>query len=227
MQRFAVIGLGRFGSRLAANLAAAGQEVIAIDRSERIVEEMRDRVTLAVALDATDEQALRSQGVDQADVAVVGIGNDFEAASLTTVILKQIGVDKVISRAATPTSAHILARIGADEIVNPEDESADRWAVRLANPWFLSHIELDADYSIVDIETPSQWIGKTPKELRLRSDFGIHIVAIRKRAPSTDPDGAMVHTGLRIPMPDQPLQEQDILMVMGPDEKLTDLPKQE
>ncbi|MEO1129681.1 MAG: NAD(P)-binding protein, partial [Planctomycetota bacterium] len=87
LERFAVIGLGRFGTRLAKNLAASGAEVIAIDRDRLIVEELRDQVTLAIALDATDEQALRIQGVDQVDCAIVGIGNNFEANALTTVLL--------------------------------------------------------------------------------------------------------------------------------------------
>ena len=121
MQRFAVIGLGRFGSRLAAGLASAGQEVIAIDLDERIVEQLRDRVTVAVAMDSTNEKALEAHGLDKVDAAVVCMGSAFEANALTTVILKQYGVERVISRAATPTSARILARIGADEVVNPED----------------------------------------------------------------------------------------------------------
>ena len=124
MNRFAVIGLGRFGSRLASNLAAAGAEVIAIDRSRQIVEDLRDKVTLAIALDATDEQALRIQGVDQVDCAVVGIGQDFEANALTTALLKSLGVARVVSRAGNQMQAEILTRIGADGVVKPEDESA-------------------------------------------------------------------------------------------------------
>ena len=199
MQRFAVIGLGRFGSRLANNLAAAGQEVIAIDKNKRLIEEMRDQVTLAVALDATDERALRGQGVDQVDVAVVGIGNDFEARTLITVMLKQIGVPKVITRAVTPTGAHIMKRIGADEVINPEDESADRWAVNLTNPWFLSRFELDAGHSIVEINTPQSWAGKTLIELNLRTAYGVHVVAVK--TPRLGEKDNAERWALRIPTP--------------------------
>ena len=114
MERFAVIGLGRFGSRLARNLAKSGAEVIAIDHDRQIVEELRDQVTLAIALDATDEQALKIQGVDQVDCAIVGIGHDFEANALTTALLKSLRIQKVISRAGSDMQAQILQRIGAD-----------------------------------------------------------------------------------------------------------------
>lgn len=225
MQRFAVIGLGRFGSRLANNLASAGQEVIAIDKNKRLVEEMRDHVTLAVALDATDERALQGQGVDQVDVAIVGIGDAFEAATLITVILKQLGVPRIISRASTPTSAHILKRIGADETVTPEDESADRWAVSLTNPWFLSRFELDAGYSIVEIRTPESWVGKSLIDLKLRTEHGVHVVAIKTPRPGKgDKDQPWV---LHLPMPDQPLNEDDMLVLIGSDDNLARLPSQD
>jgi len=222
MQRFAVIGLGRFGSRLANNLAAAGQEVIAIDKNKRLIEEMRDQVTLAVALDATDERALRGQGVDQVDVAIVGIGDDFEAATLITVILKEIGVAKVISRAVTQTGAHIMQRIGADEVVNPEDESADRWAVHLASPWFLSRFELDAGHSVVEIKTPKAWVGKTLIELKLRREYRVHVVAIKTPRPGESNNAP--RWALHIPTPDQPLDERDMLVLIGSDDHLSRLP---
>ncbi|HET6429548.1 MAG TPA: TrkA family potassium uptake protein, partial [Phycisphaerae bacterium] len=128
MATFAVIGLGRFGYRLSTLLAEGGAEVIAIDSRRDLVESIRDRVTVAVCLDTTDEEALRAQGVDRVNVAVVGIGDDFEANALATVILKQIGVPRVISRATTTIRAQILSRIGADDVVNPERESAERWS---------------------------------------------------------------------------------------------------
>ena len=218
MQRFAVIGLGRFGSRLATNLAAAGQEVIAIDKSRRIIEEIRDQVTLAVALDATDEQALLSQGIDQIEVAIVGIGGHFEAATLTTVVLKEIGVPCVISRAVTMTGAHIMKRIGADDVVNPEDESADRWAVKLANPWFLARFELDEGHSIVEIKTPASWSGQSLLDLNLRSQLGLQVVAIRSLINTDRP-------ALRLPIPNEPLSKDDVLILLGQDGALAKIPQ--
>ncbi len=211
--KFAVIGLGQFGARLASNLSSAGQEVIGIDKDPILVQEMRDRVTLAVALDATDELALKAQGVDNVDVAIVSVGRDFQTTTLATVILKQMGVPRVISRANTPVTAKILARIGADEVVMPEDESADRWTHKLVNPQFLKQIELDAGHSLVEMKTPKDWVGQTLAGLHLRAQMGLHVVAIRHA--STDGTGPV-----RIPGPAEPLQPDDTLMLMGKDEDL-------
>jgi len=220
MQRFAVIGLGRFGSRLAFNLAAAGQEVIAIDNDVQLIQQIRDRVTLAVALDATDEKALLMQGIDQMDTVVVGIGGHFEAAVLITANLKKIGVPKIVSRAVTSTGARILAHIGANKIVNPEDESADRWTVRLTSPQFISHFEFDAGYSIVEVSTPIDWVGKTLIDLHLRTQRGLHVVAVKRVASSQSGHGP---PGWQIPLPDQPLEQADRLLIMGADTNLAGL----
>ncbi len=219
MDTFAVIGLGRFGSRLAINLARAGAEVVAIDRRPEIIEDIRDRVTLAVAMDATDEQALRMQGIDRVDVAVVGIGDDFEAITLTTVLLKQLGVRRVISRATSHMLARILERIGADEVVNPEDESADRWAHRLINPHFLNQIEFHPGYSIVEVPAPKAWAGQSLVQLALRTKAGVHVVAIKRRR-----EGDPVNFRIEMPTPTDPLRPDDIMILMGRDEHLARLP---
>jgi trk/ktr system potassium uptake protein len=225
MQHFAVIGLGRFGSRLASNLAAAGEEVVAIDRNRRLVEQIRDRVTLSVALDCTDEEALLSQRIDQVDVAVVSVGDDFEVTALTTAILKHIGVKKIISRAVSETQARILSRIGADAVVNPEDESADRWATRLISPHFLKQYELEPGYSIVEVKLPVEWAGRTLMDLALRRKLGVHVLAIKRTAQ--DEGQAEPTTHLQIPQPDYPFKADDVLVVMGSDEGLAAMPGSE
>lgn len=221
MRRIAVIGLGRFGSRLAANLAQAGQEVIGIDLDPRLIEDMRDRITLAISLDATDEQALLMHGIDKVDVAIVGIGNDFEASTLTTVLLKQIGVPRVISRAITPASARILARIGADEVVNPEDEAADRWCSKLISAEFLSQYDVGSGYSLVEIKAPSKWVGKTLTQLNLRSRFGVLVVAIKERKTKPGiPDAQTVE----MPDPGVPIDKEQVLVLFGLEENLAQIP---
>jgi trk system potassium uptake protein TrkA len=219
MQTFAVIGLGRFGSRLASSLAASGNEVIAIDRDVSLVEEIRDRVTVAIAMDGTDEQALRSRGVDRVDAVIVGIGNDFEATTLTTVLLKQMGVKRVIARAASQMAARVLARIGADEVVNPEDESADRWAHRLLNPQFLNQIEFHEGHSIVEVEAPKAWVGQSLAELDLRNRHRLHVVALRRQSESRDGTAR-----IEMPNPQEPLRGSDVLVLMGKDVDLARLP---
>lgn len=226
MNRFAVIGLGRFGSRLATNLAAAGAEVIAIDRNRQIVEDLRDKVTLAIALDATDEQALKIQGVDQVDCAVVGVGQDFEANALTTALLKSLGVPRVVSRAGNQMQAEILTRIGADGVVRPEDESAERWTHRLLAPTTIDHIELGDGYALVQRTPPEAWVGKALSELDLRKNHRITVVAIRRaRADAGPVDDPRVERSVETPMPGSRLAKSDILVIAGFDRDLEKLPE--
>lgn len=222
MKRFAVIGLGQFGGRLARNLAQAGHDVIAIDRARPLIEAIKDDVTFAVALDATDEDALRGQNIHEVDAAIVSIGDNFEATALATVTLKQIGVKRVISRAVGTMAARILARIGADAIVNPEDESADRWTIRLASPHFINHYELGEGVSLVELPTPGDWVGKTLASLHLRSKLGVHVVAVKHE--KLDENG---RARMEIPVPDEALTEDQVLILMGPDVELAKLNSRE
>ncbi len=227
MERFAVIGLGRFGARLATNLAALGAEVIAIDRDRVRVEELRDQVTLAIALDATDEQALKAQGVDQVDCAVVGIGHNFEANALATVLLKSLRVKRVISRAGNSMQARILARIGADAVVNPEDESADRWSHRLLTPYMIDHIELGRGYALVQINVPTPWQGKTLSELALRRKHNVTVVSIKRRVEAASATGVDLYEErvVDLPQPGSRLDRDDILILAGFDTDLEKLPR--
>ena len=222
MHSYAVIGLGRFGSRMAMNLAASGQDVIAIDLRRHLIDEISDKVTMAVALDATDEAALRAQSIDQVDTAIVGIGADFEAAALTTVTLKHIGVKRVVSRAMTRRGGRILERIGADQVIHPEDEAADRWTLRLTSPTLLGHHELAEGYSIAEVKVLESWLGKTLQDLNLRSESGLLAVAIKQQT-SAGP-GRRARSVLRIPRPDRPLESEDILVLIGADKDLARLP---
>jgi trk system potassium uptake protein TrkA len=220
--RFAVLGLGRFGMRLARGLAESGAEVIAVDRDESRVEAARDRVTLAVALDSTDPKALAAQGIDKVDVAVVGIGGAFEDCALTTSVLKQLGVPRVFSRATTRARGEILSRIGADEVINPEAEAAARWSRRLTQPSVLEKIDLGQSHSIVQVRAPAPWVGKTLAELNLRQKHRVNVVAIR-RSPEKGqkPGGLLIDT----PLPDSEIHADDLLILVGPNEAIEALPK--
>ena len=227
MQRFAVIGLGRFGSRLAKNLAAVGAEVIAIDRDRAIVEELRDQVTLAVAMDSTDEAALRVQGLDQVDCAIVGIGNDFEANALTTALLKSLRIERVISRAGNQMQAAILSRIGADAVVKPEDEAADRWSHRLLAPLLIDHVELGQGYALVQMASPGAWVGKTLAELDLRRKHAVTVVAIKRRVESGSEAGASTFEErvVDVPSPTSRIRAEDTIVIAGFDRDIDRLPR--
>lgn len=224
MERYAVIGLGRFGSQLATTLATNGAEVIAIDRDRHTVEELRDRVTLAIALDSTDEAALRIQGIEQVDCAVVGIGHDFEAAALSTVLLKRLGVARVISRAGNDMQAQILRSIGADGVVQPEDESADRWGSRLLAPFIIDHVELGEGYGLVRMKVPESWADRPLADLDVRNKHNVTIVAINRLRTEED-SGGPEDREVILPQPSSQLLGTDMLVIAGFDKDLKRLPR--
>lgn len=223
MERFAVIGMGRFGRRLSALLAEAGAEVVAVDRDKTVVDEIRDTVTLAVCLDSTDEDALRAQGIHKMDVVIVGIGSSFEANLLTTVVLKQLGVPRVISRATTDRRAKILLSIGADSVANPELESAARWRSQLLAPSLMERLDLTDGYSLTQVAAPRVFHNKTLEELDVRKKHKITVAAIR-RSPASEK--SETETGqrsarlIKVPMPESRIRPGDILLVIGSDEAI-------
>jgi len=197
-----------------------------MDRRRELIERIRDRVTLAVCLDSTDEQALKAQGIDKVDVAIVGIGGAFEENALTTVILKQLGVPRVISRATTTMRGRILTRIGADDIVNPERESADRWRNRLLAPSIMERIELAEGYSLTQIAAPDSFAGKTLQQLDVRRKYEVNIVAIRRTAEETDDEGVRrtKQYVISVPMAETKIVKGDILLMIGSDEAMESFP---
>lgn len=225
MPQFAVIGLGRFGSTLARELTAAGGEVIAIDSDRHLVEDIRDEVALAVRLDSTDEEALRTQGIDKVDVAIVGIGEHFEAAALTTAILKSMGVPRVISRAVSAIRGEILSRIGADAVIYPERETAVRWAQRLMMPELRDYIELGEGHALIQIAAPPSFHHKTPEQLKLRQRHNLLLVAVRRNVDvGAGPTAAGAQTPVVIiPRPDTVILPGDVLVVVGSNEALAEL----
>ena len=227
MKRFAVIGLGRFGKRLACKLAEAGAEVIAIDRDQSIVESVRDSVSLAVCLDSLDEDALRSQGIHEVDVAVVGIGENFEDSALTTVILKKkLHVAQVLSRATSGIRAEILAGLGADEVINPENEAAERWCNYLLGPEMIQRTPLAAGHSMVRMVAHRSFHGKTLKSLAVRTNYNVNVVGILRTIEQHDEDGKVTarREEMMVAMPDSEILPDDVLLLVGRDEDIKDLP---
>ncbi|MHC5083081.1 MAG: potassium channel family protein [Planctomycetota bacterium] len=225
MKRFAVIGLGRFGKKLAIALAMSGAEVIAIDRDRTIIEDIRDQVTLAVRLDSTDEDALKSQGVDKVDVAIVGMGERgraFESAILTVVNLKHLGVAQIYARAENLTAGQVFIAVGATDVVYPEIETAQRWAYKLIAPHIEEKIDFAPGYSLARVKAPSVFHEKTVMDVQLRQKYNINLVAIKRadQNKESDEDGI-----INVPMPSTVIFKDDILMVAGSDPDLAKLPQ--
>ena len=183
MKRFAVIGLGRFGHTLAAALSMGGDEVIAIDKDRDIIENIRDEVSHAVQLDSTDEDALKSQGVDKVDAAIVSIGHagrGFESAILTVVNLRQMGVEQIYARAENLVAGEVFSKIGATDVIYPEIESAQRWAYKLIAPHIGEKIDFAPGYSLARVEAPASFDGKALVDLELRQKYKVNLVAIKR-----------------------------------------------
>ena len=214
MKQFVVVGLGRFGSSLAETLAENDFDVLAIDTDEERVQNLANVVTHAVEADATDEEALKTLGVRNFDVAVVSIGDNIHANILSTLILKELGVPYVVVKAQDSLHGKVLTKVGADRVVYPERDMGVRIAHNLISSNVLDYIEFAEDYSIVEIMATPNMVGKTLADLDLRTKFGVNVMAIKRGENLNVTPGAS----------DRVL-EGDILVVMGQNENLDDLKK--
>jgi potassium uptake system protein len=211
-KQFVIIGLGRFGSSIAKTLYSLGNDVLAIDKDEDIVQEIADSVTHAVQLDATDENALRSLGIRNFDVAVVTIGDNIQSSIMATLLVKELGVKYIIAKGHSDLHAKVLYKIGADRVVLPEKDMGIRVAHNLVSANILDYIELSDDYSVMEIQVLHEWAGKTLNELKLRSKYGINVMAIKR--------GDEVNLS---PAADDIIEENDIIVAIGSAEDLSKL----
>ncbi len=226
MAKVAVIGLGRFGIELARKLGSSRTQVIAVDRSPQLINAIKDDVEVAVRLDSTDEIALASQDIDKVDVCVVAIGENFEAALLTTVLLKKLNVAKVICRAQSEFHAEIFRQIGADDVIQPETHAGEHLARKLANPQLEDVFILSDDHAIVEIQAPASFVGKSPQQLQLRNKYDVNLVVVKRPVPSVPDDETPPSSTISVPRANQLIQEGDVLVVVGSDEAIAALPKE-
>ncbi|KAB0444015.1 potassium channel family protein [Lysinibacillus fusiformis] len=203
-KQYAVIGLGRFGTSIARRLHEAGQEVLGIDLDEESVEDAETFYTHGVIADSTDEKALRSLGITNFDCIIVAIGDDIQASILTCMLLKNLGLKKIIAKAIGKRHGQVLEAIGVDWIIYPERDMGDRVANQLLSPNTLDYIELSKDHNIEEIIIPSKMVGKNLKELNIRAKFNVSVIAI-------------IRTGDIIvsPSPEELLQREDMLVTIG------------
>ena len=207
-KKIAVIGLGTLGRNLALQLAKIGSEVIAIDSDMERIDEIKDRVTVAVCMNSTNERALRSQNLSMVDRAVVCIGDNLQANILTVVLLKKIGVRHIIARISSDLERDILREIGAHELVFPEEKMARDLAVRLSSDTILELIPLTPRMTAVRMKPPASFLGKTLAELGVRTNYRVNVVAIQK----VNQDGEQEEV---IPFPDVKITDQQLLLIVG------------
>jgi trk system potassium uptake protein TrkA len=217
-KKVAVIGIGNFGAHLAVTLAKQGAEVLAIDSSMDRLEDVKDKVTYTVRLDSTEEKALRDQGLTELDAVIVAIGDDFEATLLTVVALQNIGVKRIIARATTKTHERILRHLGIEEVISPAVEAAERLADSLMYRGVIDSLELSSDYSIVEVNAPEAFIGKSLGELQLRETFDVNLITIKRIEQEPRLLGLRSRTVekiLGIPTPDMVVQRGDVLVLFA------------
>jgi trk system potassium uptake protein TrkA len=213
-QEFAVIGLGRFGASLARALEENGQTVMAIDVNPQLVQSIADEVTHAAALDTTNEDALNTIDIAAFDTVIVAIGADFEANLLTTASLKNLGVRRVICKTQSNRQKEILLRIGADLVVQPEQNSARRLAEELSTPSLLEKFNLSQGYSIAEIILPESLAWQSLAQSDLRNTHQLTVLLIKRG------DEVLIS-----PTADTVLQQGDLLIVFGENQAITQFSK--
>lgn len=204
MKSYVVIGLGRFGSEVARRLCELGCEVLAVDTHSDLVQQISNDVTHAVVADARDKEVLRALGVKEFDCAVIAIGGSLADSVLATMNVKELGIPRVVCKAHDETHRQVLLKLGADQVVIPEQEQAARLARSLSSYNVLDYIELSSEYGIVEVPAPKCWVGKSLKELNVRAKLGLNILAVKQ--------GQTINVS---PAADYPIGEADILVVLG------------
>ena len=185
MKNILLIGVGRFGRHIAAQLAQLGHQVMAVDTNEERINEVMPFVTNAQIGDSTNAAFLRSLGVGNFDVCMVTISGNFQNSLETTSLLKELGAKCVVSRAERDVQAKFLLRNGADHVVYPEKQVAKWAAIRYSSNHIFDYIEIDDQHAIFEVEVPESWVGRSIGALDVRRRFGINILGV-KRAGKTD-----------------------------------------
>ncbi len=212
MKQFAVLGLGKFGAKVAFTLAKMNMQVIAIDNDPRRVELMADKLPLVLNIDATDKRALESAGVSGADAAVVSLGETLEPSILATIILREFNVKEIVVKGNNLEHSKMLKIVGATQVVFPEEDMAERIAQRIISPNIVEYIPLLPDYSIVELVAPEQFWGNTLLDLNLRNNFGVELLIIRR--------GETVKV---IPSAMDKIEKGDTLVILGKNEDVQKL----
>ena len=176
-----LIGLGRFGLHIAKKLHELGHEIMAVDVNEEKINQAVPFVTDAQIGNSTNEDFLKSLGINNYDLCIVTISDDFQSSLETTSLLKELGAKKVISRAERDGQAKFLLRNGADEIVYPEKQLASWMAIKYSADHILDYIEIDNEHAIFEVSVPKEWIGKTIGEIDIRKRYGINILGIKDK----------------------------------------------
>jgi len=215
--KYIIIGLGSFGSSLAQKLTALGNEVIGIDASMKKVDALKDKISHTICLDASDQFTVAGLPLHDTDAVIVAIGEDQGANIMVTAIFKNLNVKRLISRAIDPLHEHVLQAIGVNEIVHPEEETAERWAKKLCLKKLVDSFELNEDYTIVEAAVPDRYEAKTIQELNLREKYKLLILTVirNENVPGMFGKTALKPRVKGVPPPDFIMRSGDIIVLFG------------
>lgn len=202
-KQYIVVGLGRFGRAIAETLCQDGAEVLGVDRRMDLVEQMQDELTQTVQMDAMDRDALETLGIKDFDIVFVTMGSDIRASGTIVLLLKELGAKRVIAKAHDEFHGRMLEKLGADQVLFPERDMGRRVAHSLVSGNVVEYMELSTQYSMAEIRPKPEWVGKTLKELAMRSNMDINVVAIR--------NGDSVNA---MPQPETKISEGDLMLVV-------------
>jgi trk system potassium uptake protein TrkA len=212
MGRYAVIGLGKFGSTVVRSLFQRGHEVVAVDQDRARVQDVRDSCTQSIEANCTDQDTLRALGLQDADAVVVSLGERMDASILVTLYLRELGVKEIVVKAVSEDHGKILHLIGATEIVHPERDTARRIARGLGLRSIVEYLPLAADSSLIEVHVPASFVGRTLAELDIRKRYQVLVVAIKRG------EGLVIATG-----GDERLLPGDVLVLVGRDKDLDEV----
>ncbi|MCH7413811.1 TrkA family potassium uptake protein [Belliella sp. R4-6] len=215
--KYIIVGLGNFGGHLAARLTSYGHEVIGVDSSEDKVDAVKEKITHAVVMDATDIQAVKNLPCKEADAVIIAIGEDFGASIMVTAIFKQLNIRRLISRSINKVHETVIKAIGVDEILHPEEDSAERMAKSLQMKGVIDSLDVSDDYNIIEVKTPKRYVGLTISETKIRQDYNINVLTLIKMEEKPNIFGVKSKskkvTG--VVTPDTVVEEGDILLLFG------------
>lgn len=220
-----VIGLGRYGAKVAQRLSEKGVEVIAIDYMTDHVEKLKDIVTHAVCLDVTDEKALRSVNISEVDVAIVAIGENIQMSIMAVAMLRKLGVGRIIARATSQLHENVLTEVGASEIVKVEEEMGEIVASKIVAPHIIQRYQFTPGYSLVQMKLGKNFDGKTILESNIKQHYKLNVVAVEKKVPFIAEDGK---SAFRVEVNDNPVpmdivEADDIVVIAGKDKSFDQL----
>lgn len=215
--KFIVFGLGNFGSSLSEQLVQLGHEVIGVDENMEKVDRYKHTITHTIAMDSTNREAIEQLPLNNTDAVIVGIGENEGANILTTALLKQIGVKRIVCRITSPIQRVVLEAMNIEEFVNPEVSSAERLALKLDLPGVINSFQINPDYRLLEVGIPDRYVGKTIEELELAQRYNLVLVTIlkevsRKNIFGTENSELKV---MGIVPPGTVLQKRDVLLLFG------------